>query len=201
MTSEASLGAIAKGLTDRDLCSLSPAQLAERVAMIRREIQPLVVARTELLDGVAWEFESDAGTRTRLEKLAELERECCRVGLEFRVRDDVQAGRLHFEIHGAEADAFRALAASPREGLKRFAKAGGVGAAASFFVCCVIPIGVAAVAGASIAGPLLKLDHPGIIGAVAVAFGSATWMFQRRRDAARAAIAEAPDAAESGCGC
>ena len=200
MTSEASVGSIARDLAARNVCSLSPEELAQRLELIRREIQPGVIARADLPDGVAWEFENHPEMRARLERLAELERECCGVGLEFRVRDDAEAGRLRFEIHGSEAGAFRAVlgdsaaasAPASRPGvLRRLAKATGFGVAASLFVCCVIPIGVATVAGAAIAGPLLELDHPLVIGAGTAVFGTAVWRLEPSKPLTRSTILQA----------
>ena len=75
----------------------------------------------------------------------------------------------------------------------RIAKAGGVGIGVSVLLCCVLPIAVGAVAGASVAGPLLGLDAPFFIGAGAVLFGARAGERDRRRTAKQAA---APS-----CGC
>ena len=70
MKSEAGLSNIAHD--DRDICTLSPEQLSERLELIGREIEPSAIARSELPDGgIAWEFERNAEIRAKLERLAE----------------------------------------------------------------------------------------------------------------------------------
>lgn len=211
MTAESSLEPIARGLVAQEICTLSPEQLDERVAMIRSEIAPGVIGRAEQPDGVAWEFESSAEMRAKLEGLAARERQCCGSDLAFEVSDDREAGRLRFEIRGVHAGAFRMLesdaptaSSAPRSRetstWQRLARAGSAGLGVSLFVCCVLPIGLVALVGASVARPLLQLDQPWVIGSSALAFGAAAWLYERRR-AARAANAAAARTPSSACGC
>lgn len=69
------------------VCSLPPAELAERLAMIRSAIAPLVRARRVFDQGREWRFDADSTTRARLEHLVELERRCCAT-LSFELRSD-----------------------------------------------------------------------------------------------------------------
>ncbi len=84
-----------------DFCTPSPEDLEQRVAMIRREILPRVLARLKLENGVGWEFEATADNRKKLEDLTELERQCCR-GLSFEIREDPNGTRLRWEILGID---------------------------------------------------------------------------------------------------
>jgi hypothetical protein len=72
-------------LVTKGVCSLSAEELDERIAMIRAEIQPHLIASVAVPGGVAWEFEGDEPMRVRIEKVAELERACCGGGLDFQV--------------------------------------------------------------------------------------------------------------------
>ena len=60
-------------------------------------------------------------------------------------------------------------------------KAGGLGFAGSFLVFCVLPIGVVALLGGAIAGPLMGLDNPWLVGAGSLVFGGLIFRFGRRR--------------------
>lgn len=193
---------ITPGLKLSDLCTLTKEQLAERRAWVEREIAPHARRRLKLEGGVAWEFDASPSTRERLERLAELEGRCCGAAdLSFAVRsqgDDT----LRFEILGADAAALaRAIDTgtdSPRSrGIARVAKTLGIATFGAVLVCCIVPIGVATLAGAAIAGPLLKLDNPWIIGGVAAVFGIGMWQFEQRR-AEKRATAVTP---QTDCGC
>ena len=59
------------------VCSLPSDSLADRLAMIRREILPHVMRREALADGVALEFEHTPGMEETLENLVAFERGCC----------------------------------------------------------------------------------------------------------------------------
>ena len=63
----------------------------------------------------------------------------------------------------------------------RLTKAGGLGFAVSFFVFCVLPIGVAALGGAALTASLAKLDDPVIIAAGAAAVALPAWLLMKRR--------------------
>jgi hypothetical protein len=177
---------ITPGVKLADLCTLTPAQLAERRAWVDREIAPHARGRLQLENGVAWDFDASPETRERLERLAELERKCCGpADLEFSVceRGD---DSLRFEIRGANAaalaNAIDSEAEAPRVGrAARIAKTAGLAGFGAVLVCCIVPIGVATLAGAAVAGPLLKLDDPLVIGSVAAVFGIGMWQFEKRR--------------------
>jgi len=188
-----------------ELCLLPSDQLEERLDWVNREIAPHATRRIEIPNGVAWDFEATAELRQRLELLASLERECCGpADVEFAVRE-TGAARLRFEILGAKALEFfpsRAteLAGTPRTTgkLRRVARTGAIAAFGSFLVCCILPIGVAAVAGAAVAAPLLMLDNPWVIGAFAVALGIGVWQLEKRPEPL---VPKAQPLPDSGCGC
>lgn len=186
-----------------ELCALTPEQRTQRLEMIRREIHSQVRSEQWLENGISWSFDATDALRAKLLRLAELERQCCS-SLQFEVDASDDSGTLHFRILGADPrsglfdpirldvphDAARASGT-----LKRVARTGGAAVLASFFVCCVLPIGIAAVAGASIAAPLLLLDSPWVMAATASALGWGIWTLENRRAASRRR-AEA-----GGCGC
>ena len=109
MKSEEELKNIAEELVAKDICSLLPEQLSDRVLLIRREILPSVIGSADRPNGFAWEFENGDEIRIKLEVLASLEGDCCNGGLMFQVQEDADAGRLYFEIVGDEAGIFRSL--------------------------------------------------------------------------------------------
>ena len=80
-----------------------------------------------------------------------------------------------------------------RRGWPRLLRSTGLGAAGSLLVCCVVPIGLAAVVGAA---PLAMLDDPWVIGVVALVLAVLFWRFERRREVARTERASA-----GACGC
>jgi hypothetical protein len=92
-------------------CTLNKEQLAERIAMIRREVLPHALAKQVLPDGRAWTF--DRTLRTKLEQLVALERECCRDGVTFALEE--HASQLRLEIRGVDPNAavFQSLETPP----------------------------------------------------------------------------------------
>jgi hypothetical protein len=58
-------------------CTLPPDALRERLDWIRSEILPHAVASERLADGVAWELDDVPDLAAKLDRLVELERECC----------------------------------------------------------------------------------------------------------------------------
>lgn len=170
--------------TLEEVCSLPRPTLEQRLALVRREFLPHVLRSQQLEDGVRWEFPDEPGQVTRLERLIELERACCS-GISFALE---RGEGLWLAIRGIDpnAELFASLerAAAPQPtGLARFAKAGGLGMAISFVVFCVVPIGVAAVAGAAVAAPLAGLESPLSLGLGALVAGVGAWLWLRRRDA------------------
>jgi hypothetical protein len=59
------------------VCSLPEDALRERLAMLRREILPLVTRREALANGVAFEFADSPALERQLEELVAFERQCC----------------------------------------------------------------------------------------------------------------------------
>jgi hypothetical protein len=57
------------------VCSLSEEEKRERRKKVRSELEPALLRREELPDGLAFEF--DAAAREQVEELVALERECC----------------------------------------------------------------------------------------------------------------------------
>ncbi len=190
-----------------DFCTLSPEDLEQRVAMIRREILPRVLAKLELEDGVGWEFEATADNRKKLEELTELERQCCR-GLSFEIREDPNGTRLRWEILGIDPNTaiFGDLNLEPavhenaRAGSwKALLRRGGLGAVISIGVCCVLPIGLVSLVGVGFAAPFTKLDNPWIIAVSSVVIAGGIGWIENRRGARRAAKSAKP--AGQSCDC
>lgn len=163
------------GVDPEAICSLPPDDLQGRLAWIRAEILPHALGRERLEDGVAWELADAPGLAAKLDRLVALERACCG-GVVFAHRPGRRAGRRRLEVRGVDPDA-RVFAAPGA----RASRAGGLGALASLFVCCVLPAVIAAALGASLAAPLASLDHPTVIGATAVAFAAGALAWERRR--------------------
>ena len=82
------------------VCSLSSAELEDRLAMIRREILPHVKRSEDLRSGRAWEFEETSALRAKLEQWVELERRCCG-GLDWSL-ERLPADRLRLTVLGVE---------------------------------------------------------------------------------------------------
>jgi len=170
------------------VCSLSRAELEDRLAMIRKEILPHVKRTEDLPDGRAWEFEENPGMRAKLEQWVELERRCCG-GLDWKL-ERLPSNQLRLAVLGAELGsgffellAEPAKAAEPGGRLARLAKSGGVGLGGALLVCCVLPQAVLAVAGAAVAAPLLALDRPLPLIAVSLAMAVPVWLLIGRRRA------------------
>jgi hypothetical protein len=189
-----------------DSCSLSTDALEDRLAMIRREIQPHASTTQELENGIAWDFDATPEMKAKLEDLARLERQCCSE-LDFEVWENPSRTRLRFEISGADPKTgfFDALSLSHPTGdtaapgrWPRLLKRGGLAALASFVVCCVIPAALVSFAGISIAAPLMKLDDPLVIAAGALLFATLLWLHDRRRSNNGVALSTGKG---DGCGC
>lgn len=191
-----------------DLCSLSPAALDERWAMVRHEILPSAIRKRRLENGVAWDFTASEGMRTKLERLAELERRCCEP-LDFRVRESRDGQRLRFEITGVDPDGGffdrpdlgpPGLEPRDRGGWKAHARRAGLAAATSFVLCCAIPAALVSVLGLRFAAPLRRLDDPIVMGAGTVLFAGLFWLHDRRR-ARQVAARSAGGGPILGCDC
>jgi len=185
--------------TIESLCDLPEDQRLDRIARVQREILPRVRVSEELADGFALEF--DADMRERVEQLVTLERQCCS-SIDWQVEEARSRPGVRLEVRGVDprrgafaelfGQAGNARADGPAAGsLTRVAKAGGIGVGAALLICCVLPIGAAAIGGAALAAPLAGLDQPVIIGATALAAGAFAW----RRGSKRAA----ESSCEAGC--
>ena len=169
------------------VCSLSDVSLEERLAWIGREILPHARTREVLPDGVRLAFPPDDALRAKLARWVELERACCS-GPRFELEE---GEGLELSVHGIDphSPALASLGEAPAPrggGLARLAQAGGVGFAAAFFVLCVLPVALAALAGAAVAAPLAGLESPATLAAGTLFAGAGAWWWLRRRSAARA---------------
>lgn len=203
---------MAESAAPLDFCNLAEAPLAERLAWIRRELMPHVTARSERAGVLRLTLDAGPGVRQKAEGWIALERECCS-GIDFALADAATAGSLSLTIRGLPAEVAgrfgregepepgpeRAGTAAPppRTPLARLARAVGGGAVLAGLVCCVLPIGVAALFGAAAASRIAWLDSPPVIAAAGLAFGLAWWRIAVRST-------PAPDAgvraAEDACG-
>ncbi len=177
-----------------DVCGLPSDQLRDRVAMIRRDILPHVTRREALADGVALEFEHTPAMQKTLEDLVAFERECCS-GLEWTLhRPSSRPLRLDVQGLAPDSDFFRVLGGAAevtRPGrLARLAQAGALGSGVAFFLCCIVPVGIGAVAGTAVAASLAKLDDPLVIAAGSFVLAVPAWLWLKRR---------AEHSAEAGC--
>lgn len=94
-----------------EVCSLPPADLRDRVAMIRREILPLAVGAEKLPNGRTWTFVRDPALLSRLESLIAFERRCCG-GLEWSL--EVRGETIRLRVEGIDPDgSFLALLGEP----------------------------------------------------------------------------------------
>ena len=179
------------------VCTLPNEDIGDRLAWIEREILPHAIETTRLDRGVAVELVSAPGLAETLDRLIELERECCS-SIVFERHAGKTPGGSRLEIYGVDPDAaiFSALQlqAAKTPVRARFAKAAGAGIIGSLFICCVVPITAAALLGAA-AAPLASLDGPGPIAGAAVASGVVAWRWLGRRRS------RGPDVASGGtCG-
>lgn len=164
------------------ICNLPADHREARLAMIRSEILPLARRRERLPDGLAFEFAYSGPLERTLDQLVAFERGCCG-SLSWEATRNAD-GPLHLTIRGLSPDSplleLGDLPPAPASRLGRLARSLGLGTGAALFVCCVLPMGLAAVAGASVAAPLAGLDQPAIIAAVALASAGLTWMWLGR---------------------
>ncbi|MGI9431636.1 MAG: hypothetical protein ACR2PQ_05450, partial [Myxococcota bacterium] len=77
---------------------------------------------------------------------------------------------------------------------KRLGRAAGIGTVISLLVCCVLPVGAAALLGATAAAPFASLDQPWIIAGSGLIFAGATFVWQGRKRPER-------NVPEDPCGC
>ncbi len=168
------------------VCTLPETSVGERAAMIRREILPYARSYTRIPDGFQLEFPRDPQIRRNLEHWAELEEICC---LEARFEISEHKGGLRLTVNGVDPTG-NALAELLEPGrprspwdhwIARITAAGGVGAVGAFLLLCVLPMGLIAVAGASVAGPLTRLESPPTLAAGTLVIGGGWWWWRRRK--------------------
>jgi len=187
-----------------DVCTLESDAREVRLAWLNREILPHALSREARGNTVRFELTDAPGLEARLERLVELERECC-AGIEFAHGAGPEPGSRWLEIRGVDAESILGRWPDPATAVPRglgssVARAAGVGTMASLFVCCVLPIVATAVVGGASAASLASLDQPVVIAGVAVAFGAAAFAWSRCTGPRRAAAVVAREPA-SGCGC
>jgi hypothetical protein len=191
-----------------EVCTLPAEELDERLAWIRAELLPFAVASERCENGIRVEFavgaeagaESGTEVAAKLETLVALERECCSE-IEFRLGPVAKNGRRRLEIIGVDPNAaIFANLVGPQIAetriVARLAKSVGFGTALSVFVCCVLPLAIAGVIGASAAKGLARLDHPLPIAIAGLLFAGVFFVWQTRR---RAAL-DAPRPTSVACG-
>jgi hypothetical protein len=187
------------------MCTLSADQLTVRLAEIRRDIVPYVQHTHRLQDGVALELNNTPGLREKIERVIGLEHECCE-GLQFALSDADQTGGLRLEIRGVDpsSESLKQLFGGLENEAKGEAQGGrirgvlssaGVGIAGSFFLFCVLSIGLAGLFGASATAYLAQLDSLPVLSGAAMIFAGAAWRWQRRSGL------KTEEASGRSCGC
>ena len=182
----------------REICDLSDEDRETRRASLHKRLFVFVRRRQELPDGLALYFDETPEMRAELDEFVEYERGCCS-SIGWSVRSE--SGALRLEIKGIDprSAAFAtagSVATEPSDtkqpGLwPRLLRSIGFGSVGAVLVCCVLPLGVMAVVGAT---PLLLLDNPWVIGASALGLGGFLWHREGRHKKRRAA-------GESAAGC
>ena len=183
-------------------CTLPPDALGERLAWIRAEILPHAVATERISGGVAWELDDAPGLAAKLDRLVELERECCS-GIVLSPHPRGPAGRRRLEVLGIDPDAdvlagIHPAAGRPQPLGRRLARAAGLGTLLGLLLCCALPLAATALLGAS-AAALLALDTPWVIASAALVCGAGAFALQGR--ALRAARTRDASGTPCGTGC
>jgi hypothetical protein len=175
-----------RDMSDRSVCSLNDEQLEARRALVRAEILPHIGKAERIEGGFAIETDATPEMRQKLEDLVALERRCCS-SVDWNLSEVPGASRVRLEVRGLDPDSglLGSLVDAPRSrsrALLRVAKAGSLGVAVSFFVLCVLPIGLAALGGAALASGLSSLESPLTLALGALLLGTATWALLRWRE-------------------
>jgi hypothetical protein len=184
----------------REVCNLPDEELEARRARVSQELFAFVRNREELPGGLALYFDETPEMRERLDEFVAAERVCC-AGIDWSVRSG--SGALRLEISGIDptSAAFAEIGsniaptsdAGKPGGWPRLLRAVGLGSLGAVLVCCALPLGVAAVFGAT---SLLLLDNPWVIAGSAFGLGGLLWHWEGRRNAGRS-----EGESVSGCGC
>ncbi len=184
----------AEALDPLDVCTLDANQLAERLRWIRAEILSHALGKEPLEDGIAIEVSDVPGIRDQIDDWLELEADCCQ-GIRFERHRSRTAEQVRIEIHGIDANGplfggvpdlpnRRALVLPSRVG--RILRAGGLGAAVSVLLFCILPIGLVALLGATaVTVPLGALDDPLWIGLGALVAAGLIWRWLGRKQHAK----------------
>ena len=128
-----------------NVCSLPPADLHDRVTLIRTEILPLARRTQALPNGRAWEFARDAALQSKLGALVSFERECCG-GLDWNLDVEAETLRLRVEGIAPDSDFFAPLVGDAEVGNGAGARkalgagAGGILAGLAAMVVCELPL-------------------------------------------------------------
>ena len=189
-------------MTDiREICNLSDEDLEARREELMQGLALKARERRDLGDGVAYSFDATPEMRAELGAFVAFERECCpTLGLAVKVAP----GALELEIRGVEptSSLFAGIGVAggsedriPR-GRRRILSSAGLGTLFALALCCLLPAALVAALGAAVAAPLTSLENPWMISSSALVFACVIWLWQRRREHARAAEASA-----GGCGC
>lgn len=173
-----------------DVCTLDPDEFADRLRWIREKILRHALGKERLEDGIAIEVSNAPGMSERIDRWIELERTCCE-GIRFERHAGPTRAQLRIEIHGIDPqgrlfgglpDLLRQTRTVRQNPISRILRAGGLGAVASVFFLCVLPIGIASLLGATAAAtPLVWLDDPLWIGFGALVGAGLGWLWLGRR--------------------
>jgi hypothetical protein len=180
----------AEALDPLEVCTLDADQLAERLRWLRAEILSHALGKQPLEDGIAIEVSEVPGIRDQIDHWLELEAECCQ-GILFERHPSRRAGQVRIEIHGVNPNGslfggVPDLPSRPPSRIGRILRAGGLGAVASVFVFCILPIGLLALLGATaVTVPLGALDDPLWIGLGAIAAAGLIWRRLGRKESAK----------------
>lgn len=177
-----------------EVCTLDPDELAERLRWVRAEILSHALGKERLEDGIAIELSDLPGIRDQIDHWFELEGDCCG-GIRFERHASRTTSQVRIEIHGINPngplfggvpDLSSENASAPPSRVGRILRAGGLGAAASVLLFCVLPIGVVALLGTTaVAVPLGALDDPLWIGLGAAAAAGLIWWRMGRKERAK----------------
>jgi len=92
---------------ERGVCNLEPTELSARLAMIRGDVLAHVTRRERVSRELVLEFRGDPGMRGRLERLVDLERQCCS-SLNFRLQE-LPGDGFRLSIRGPDTNALNDL--------------------------------------------------------------------------------------------
>ena len=140
-----------------ELCDLPLEQARERRLMIEKSMMPHVIEAVRFEGGRSWFFAYSDSVDIMLEDLVQVEGQCCST-LSWSLEQSSENRQLVLTVKGfAESkEVRRSLWAR----IPRLLTAGSVGFLGAVVVCCIVPILITLVVGATIAAPLMILDSP-----------------------------------------